>query len=224
MKRVWIITFCTLILMFAVSLRNSHAAEKAVPPLPRFFLNGAPGNVTVQDLSGFATRPLRLLVERNNRARGEALIQVHALGAREGDDLRMEWAVPTAGTRASLYRVLHDAKGGRFLSMPVSGYFPKPGESNYREIVEPFREEFFILVFERTGGPANKNLNIRFFDEPGRKLAMAAYETNLLFSSLTFKMKDASGKFIERDAQFLVDRFTHLQRIFLIRIWKANRP
>ena len=220
-----VLTLRCLVLVFLCASFSSvaRAEEKVVPQRPHFILNGAPVALTVQDLSGFGTRPLRLLVDRNNQARGEALIQVYALGAHEGDDLRMEWAVPTSGTRATLYRVLHDAKGGRFLSMPVSDYFKQPGEAKYREMVEPFREEFFILVFEKTGSPFTRNLNVRFFDEPGRKLSMAAYETNMLFSSLTFKMKDSTGKFIERDAQFLVDRFTRLQRIFLVRIWKATR-
>lgn len=225
--RVWPFLFLALGFFCAAFPLSVRAEGDETPKLPRFFLNGVPVPVTIQDLSGLGTRPLRLLVEKNNRMRGEPLVQVYALGVHEEDALRMEWAVPAAGTRATLYRVLHDSKGGRYLSMPVTGYFEEPGEAVYQEKVESFREEFFILVFEKTGDAAVKNMNIRYFEEPGRRLSMASYKTNLLFSSLRFKMKDPEnprpGVFIERDAQVLVDRFVRLQRIFLFRIWKAVR-
>ena len=227
MRRVWPVLFLVLIFFYTVFPPSVRAAGDETPKLPRFLLNGAAVSVTIQDLSGLGTRPLRLLVEKNNKARGEPLIQVYALGAHEGDALRMEWGVPAPGMRATLYRVLHDSKGGRYLSMPVTGYFEAPGEAVYQEKVEPFREEFFILVFEKTGDAAAQNMNIRYFEEPGRRLSMASYKTNLLFSSLRFKMKDPEnprpGVFIERDAQVLVDRFIGLQRIFLFRIWKSAR-
>jgi len=213
-----------LILMTDFCLPCVFADGDVIPQRPRILLNGAPAVVTIQDLSGLGTKPLRLLVQRNNQAHGDELMQVFAVGAHTGDVLRLEWAAPTPGTCVTLYRVLHGLKKtDRFLSMPVSSYFAEPGVTSYEEPVEPFREEFFILVFDKTGDAAIKNLNVSYFEEPGRRLAMTSYKTNLLFSSLRFKMKDPGGGFVERDAQTLVDRFTNLQRIFLIRVWKADR-
>lgn len=225
MKRVGTTFLLVLFFLGAIFVPGSRADDAAaIPSRPRILINGEPATVTIQDLSGLGTRPMRLLVERNNRQRGDELMQVYAVGARTGDQLRLEWAAPTPGTRATLYRVFHGlTKTDRYLNMPVSVYFTEPGATSYEEKVDPFREEFFILVFETTGDAAVKNMNVSYFDEPGRRLSMASYKTNFLFSSLKFKMKDPRGGFIERDAQDLVDRFTGLQRIFLIRVWKADR-
>lgn len=225
MKRVFGVIFLALLLTGISFLSDSRADDApAMPSRPRILINGEPATVTIQDLSGLGTRPMRLLVERNNRAHGDERIQVYAVGAKTGDQLRLEWAAPAPGTRATLYRVFHGlTKADRYLNMPVSGYFAEPGAASYEEKIDPFREEFFVLVFDRTGDAAVKNLNVSYFDEPGRRLSMASYKTNFLFSSLKFKMKDPQGGFVERDAQDLVDRFTDPQRIFLIRVWKADK-
>jgi hypothetical protein len=206
--------------------QRSLAAE-GVPRLPKFFLNGQPAILTVQDLSGFGTRPLRLLVERNNRKHREELIQTYALGAREGDGLGIEMAAPLAGMRVTLYKILQEPDGSRYLSMPSSVYFDKPGQTLYREKTAPFREAFFIIVYEKTDSPDEKEINVRYFEERVRRLSVAA-KTNFLFSSLKLKMKDfadlKAGEFFERDAQLLVDRLIDPRRIFLVRIWKAGKP
>lgn len=205
---------------------RSLMAEESAPQLPKFYLNGDPATLTVQDLSGFGTRPLRLLVNRNNRKYRDELIQVYALGAREGEDLRIKMASPFPGMRVTLYKILQGQDGSRYLSMPSSVYFDKPGETNYREKTEPFREAFFIVVFEKTDSPDEKEINVRYFEERVRKLSIAA-KTNFLFSTLKLKMKDFSGpeagEFFERDAQLLVDRLIDPRRIFLIRIWKIDK-
>lgn len=225
MNRVGSVLLLACLGLFAAWAPVSFAEDApAMPSRPRILINGEPATVTIQDLSGLGTRPMRLLVERNNQAHSDERIQVYAVGARTGDQLRLEWAALVPGTRATLYRVFHGlTKADRYLNMPVSGYFAEPGAASYEEKIDPFREEFFVLVFDRTGNAAVKNLNVSYFDEPGRRLSMASYKTNLLFSSLKFKMKDPQGGFVERDAQDLVDRFTDPQRIFLIRVWKADK-
>lgn len=216
-------------LIFFFSSNSSHLlmAKEDVPHLPKFYLNDKPVTPTIQDLSGFGTRPLRLLVQRNNRARHEELIQVFALGAREGADLGIRMEAPVAGMRVTLYKILQEPDGARYLSMPSSVYFDKPGENLYRETVAPFREVFFVIVFEKTDSPDEKEVNVRYFEERVRRLSIAA-RTNLFFSSLKLKMKDLSGpetqEFFERDAQLLVDRLIHPCRVFLIRIWKDDPP
>ncbi|MFH0984827.1 MAG: hypothetical protein V1882_04760 [Candidatus Omnitrophota bacterium] len=220
--------FCGVVagLLFSLSggFPNSLMADEDIPRLPKFYLDGKLVTPTIQDLSGFGTRPLRLLVHRNNRAHHEELIQVFALGAREGEDLRMELAAPVVGMRVTLYKILQEPDGARYLSMPSSIYFDKPGEALYKETVAPFREAFFIIVFEKTDSPDEKEVNVRYFEERVRRLSIAA-RTNLFFSSLKLKMKDLSGteenEFFERDAQLLVGRLIHPRRIFLVRIWKA---
>lgn len=213
-------------LFFSLSGGSPHSliASEDIPRLPKFYLDGTPVTPTIQDLSGFGTRPLRLLVHRNNRAHHEELIQVYALGAREGEDLRMEFAAPVAGMRVTLYKILQEPDGARYLSMPSSVYFDKPGETLYKETVAPFREAFFIIVFEKTDSPAEKEINVRYFEERARRLSIVA-KTNLFFSSLKLKMKDfadpETDKFFERDAQLLVDRLILPRRIFLVRLWKA---
>ncbi len=205
---------------------NLLQADEGVPRLPKFYLNGKPATLTVQDLSGFGTRPLRLLVQRNNRAHKEEIFQVYALGAREGEDLRIVLATPTPGMRVTLYKILHEADGARYLSMPSSVYFDKPGEIPYQEKIGPFREAFFIVAFEKTNSPDEKDINVRYFEERVRKLVIGAYKTNFLFSSLKLKMKDFADPdaqaFFERDAQLLVGRLIDPRRIFLIRLWKAG--
>jgi hypothetical protein len=203
-------------------------AEEDVPPLPGVFLNDKPAVLTVQDLSGFGTRPMRLLVQRNNRAHKQELIQVYALGVRAGEDLRVALAAPCAGMRATLYRIAHESDGSRYLSMPTSVYFDKQGETLYREKVGSFREAFFIITFEKTESPEEKDMNVRYFEDRVRKLVIGAYKTNFLFSSLKIKMKDFADPdaqaFFERDAQLLVSRLIDPRRIFLVRFWKDDRP
>jgi len=203
------------------------ADEEAVPPVPGFSLDNKPVPLTVQDLSGFGTRPLRLLVQRNNGAHEDELIQVYALGVREGEDLGIVLAAPLAGMRVTVYKILHEQGGSRYLSMPSSVYFDKPGETVYREKIGPFREAFLIIAFEKTDSPDEKDINVRYFEERVRNLVIGSYKTNLFFSSLKLKMKDfadpeAKG-FFERDAQVLIDRFVDPRRIFLIRLWKAGK-
>jgi hypothetical protein len=226
MKHIWVIAAAGLLLLAGIFQRTLLAKED-VPQTPKFYLNGQPASLTIQDLSGFGTRPLRLLVQRNNRAHHEELIQVYALGAREGDDLGIELAAPLPGMRVTLYKILHEPDGSRHLSMPSSVYFDKSGQTLYREKMEPFREAFFIAVFEKTDSPGEKEINVRYFEERVRRLSIAA-KTNFLFSSLILKMKDfagpEAGQFFERDAQLLVDRLIDPRRIFLIRIWKAGKP
>ncbi|HNX68809.1 MAG TPA: hypothetical protein PLL75_04980 [Candidatus Omnitrophota bacterium] len=202
------------------------AGENAYPP-PQISLNGKPGNVTVQDLSGLGTRPLRLLVKRNNKARGYEFFRVYALGVREGDSLAAQWKTRLPGTRVTVYRIFREAEGGaRFLSMPQSVYFQdaKPGE--YFQQIKSAQDEYLIFVFEKTDSSDEKNIQIRYFEERVRKLVIASYKTNFLLSSLKLKMKDFGGgeseKFFERDAQLLIDRMTRPQEIILVRLWKIR--
>lgn len=201
------------------------SAEEAVPQAPEIFLNGKPGNVTVQDLSGFGTRPLRLLVERNNRVRGEGFIGVYALGVRKGDELAAELVIPLPGTRATVYKIAREEDGHRYVSMPFSVYFPEAGAGRYQQRIESPDEEFLVAVFERTDSPDEKNIQVRYFEERVRKLAVS-FKTNLMFSALKMKMKDLAAdeaeKFFERDAQLLIDRLKAPQRILLIRLWRKK--
>ncbi len=225
-KRVWIV-FAAALLFFAGTFSNFLSAAENAPPLPRFFLNNKPAALTVQDLSGFGTRPLRLLVQRNNRAHGDQFIQVYALGGREGEDLRIELTSPLAGMRVTLYKIVHEQDRSRFLSMPASVYFEKPGETVYREKLGAFHEAFFLISFEKTDSPNEKDINTRYFEERVRNLSIASYKTNFLFSSLKLKMKDfgdtTAGEFFERDTQLLVNRLIDPRRVFLIRLWKADQ-
>jgi hypothetical protein len=225
-KRVLILVAAGLFFSFPGLFSSVLMAKESIPQLPQFYLNDKPAAVTVQDLSGFGTRPLRLLVQRNNRTHRDEFIQVYALGAREGDDLRIALASPLAGTRVTLYKILQEPDGSRYLSMPSSVYFARPGATFYRETAAPFREVFFIIVFEKTDSPDEKEINVRYFEERVRRLSIAA-KTNLFFSSLKLKMKDLSGPeanaFFERDAQLLVDRLIDPRRIFLVRVWKAGK-
>jgi hypothetical protein len=220
---------CRVLIVLAMGLcsfSTISAASETLPKLPEFSLNGEPAALTVQDLSGLGTRPLRLLVERNNRAYGDELIQVYALGVREGDELALKLRLLSPGMRVTLYKILHESNGARYLSMPASFYFDEAREKVYQEKVEPFKEEFFVIVFEKTDSPDEKNVNIRYFEERVRHLSIASYKTNFWLSSLKIKMKDfegdKAGEFFERDAQLLFDRFVQPQRIFLVRIWKAS--
>lgn len=204
------------------------ADEDVVTPVPGFSLGGKPATLTVQDLSGFGTRPLRLLVQRNNGAHEDELIQVYALGVREGEDLGIVLTAPLAGMRVTVYKILHEQGGSRYLSMPSSVYFDQPGETVYREKIGPFREVFLIIVFEKTDSPDEKDINVRYFEERVRNLVIGSYKTNFFFSSLRLKMKDFADPetrgFFERDAQVLIDRLVDPQRIFLVRLWKAGKP
>jgi hypothetical protein len=226
MTRFFTVLAVVLPLFFSSPFQNSLRAAEEAPQLPKFYLNGKPADLTIQDLSGFGTRPLRLLVQRNNRAHGDELMQVYALGAREGENLRIEMATPLPGMRVTVYKILHEPDGARYLSMPASVYFDKPGETSYEEKAGFFREAFFIIAFEKTDSPNEKDINIRYFEERVRKLSIASYKTNFLFSSLRLRMKDFADPeardFFERDAQLLVGRLINPQRVFLIRLWKIR--
>jgi hypothetical protein len=222
--RVFVVAlFFSFLFFFPSSLR----ADEDVPQLPRFYLNHKPVVLTVQDLSGFGTRPLRLLVQKNNRAHKDELMQVYALGAREGEDLQIELVAPMPGMRVTLYKIVHETDGSRYLNMPISVYFDKPGETIYQEKIGPFREAFFIIAFEKADSSEEKDVNVRYFEERVRKLVIGAYKTNFLFSSLKLKMKDFADPdakaFFERDAQLLVDRLMEPRRIFLVRLWKIEK-
>jgi hypothetical protein len=167
------------------------------------------------------------LIRRNNKARGEEWIRVHALGAREGDELRVAFESPLPGMRVTFYKILRSENGLRYLSMPDSVYFKEPGEKSFQEKIEPFREEFFIIVFEKTDSPDEKDINVRYFEDRVRNLVIGSYKTNWNLSSLKLKLKDFADDqakdFYERDAQTLIDRLIDSRRIFLIRIWKAGK-
>ncbi len=211
------VIFCLAFLPLSVTF-----AEEA-PPLPQFSLNGKVEVPTVQELSGLTTRPLRLLVQRNNKKHQDALMQPYALGVRTGDELLIKMASPRAGERVTLYKIFREPQGTRYLSMLVSLYHGEIGEPTYREKVSSFREQFFIVVYEQTHSPDVKNAHIRYFEERMRKLVIASFRTNLLLSSLKFKMKDfaeddARGFFTE-NAQTLIDKLIQPKRIYMLRLW-----
>ncbi len=202
-------------------------AEGLLARAPKIEVNGKPGDVTVQDLSGFLTRPLRLLVNRNNKKFGEGFLAVYALGVRPGDELKADLRTELPGVRVTVYQVLREKKGDpRYLSMPQSVYFEKAGTGEYREKLGPFDSQYLVFVFEKTDSPDEKNIQIRYFEERMRKLVIASYKTNLLLSSLKVKMKDLGGDqasdFFERDAQLLIDRLDRPQRIVILRLWKTG--
>jgi hypothetical protein len=219
----------TLTLVFSLAFFpiNFLTAAEDILPLLKFYLNAQPAVVTVQDLSGLATRPLRLLIKRNNQARDREFVQAYAMGVREGDDLTMELTMATMGVRATIYKIVREKGGPRYLSMPASVYFTDSANVNvYKERIEPFEEECFIIIFEKTGSAEEKNIQIRYFEERVRNLVIASYKTNLLLSSLKFKLKDYAGgettKFFERDAQLLINRLNNPQQILLIRLWRVT--
>ena len=216
-----------IVLILASFWTGLARADEIIPKLPRFYLNGQLAALTVQDISGLGTRPLRMLIRRNHKARGEEWIEVHALGAREGDALRVEFAAPVPGMRVTLYKILRVENGPRYLSMPASVYFKEVGGSSFQEKIEPFREEFFIIVFEKTDSPDEKDVNVRYFEERVRNLVIASYKTNWRLTALKLKMRDFADDqmkdFYERDAQVLIDRLINPSRMFLVRIWKAGK-
>lgn len=193
---------------------------------PKILLNGVPGDVTVQDLSGFGTRPLRLLVNRNNKARGSGFFRVYALGVREGDELVLDLEARSPGTRATIYKIIREADGRRYLSMPFSEYFPEVSAGLFTERVGPGDEAFLIIVFEKTDSPEEKNVQVRYFEERVRKLAITSFKTNFTLSSLKLRMKDFGGdevsEFFERDAQLLIDRLQFPEQILLVRLWRKK--
>ena len=129
--------------------------------------------------------------------------------------------------RVTLYKIHREEGGLRYLSMPASVYFKEAGEKSYEEKLEPFREEFFIAVFEKTDSPDEKDVNVRYFEDRVRNLVIGSYRTNFLLTSLKLRMKDFADDqtkdFYERDAQVLIDRLIDPRRIFLVRIWKAGK-
>ncbi len=206
-----------------VFLPWGFACAEEAPPLPQVSLNGKVEVPTIQELSGLTTRPLRLLVQRNNKKHQDAFMQPYALGVRNGDDLLIKMAAPRAGERVTLYKIFREPKGTRYLSMLASLYHGETGEPTYREKVSSFREQFFIIVYEQTNSPDVKNAHIRYFEEKMRKLVIASFRTNLLLSSLKFKMKDfaeddARGFFTE-NAQTLIDKLIQPKRIYMLRLW-----
>ncbi|HOW58928.1 MAG TPA: hypothetical protein PLO78_04280 [Candidatus Omnitrophota bacterium] len=209
-----------------VIVSSSSLAFEADSDTPRIFLNGKPAHVTVQDLSGLGTRPLRILVNRNNKLRGDHFFSVYAVGVRIGDDVTAELAVRVPGIRVTVYRIFRESDDLRYLSMPASIYFSSPKVSEYKQRIENFPDEYLILVFEKTNSPDEKNIQIRYFEDRVRKLVIASYKTNMILSSLKLKMKDFGGdetsKFFERDAQLLIDRMNDPQQIRLIRLWKMR--
>lgn len=216
-----------IVFMILAGLIGHSLAAETTPQAPKIYLNDQPGNVTVQDLSGIGTRPLRLLVNRNNKARGEGFMRVYALGVREGDRLTAELLAKTPGVRVTVYRIFREKRSSsRYLSMPQSIYFSEATTGEYRERMEAFESEFLIFVFEKTDSPDEKNIQVRYFEERVRKLVIASYKTNLMLSSLKLKMKDLGGdeteKFFERDAQLLIDRMNHPQEVILLRLWKIK--
>lgn len=219
-------SFSLLTAISIVLISDLWAADESTIPFPKVSLNGEAGNVTVQDLSGLISRPLRLLVKRNNEAHGAEFIQVHALGVRVGDELKVKLAVPLPGVRATVYQIKREKDGPRYLSMPASVYFAEANTATYEERIEPFEQEYLILVFEKTDSPDEKNVQIRYFEERVRHLVVQSYKTNVLFSSLKLKMRDFgeadTGTFFERDAQLLIDRLVNAQKIFLIRLWQIR--
>ena len=189
--------------------------------------NGQPAEITVQDLSGFLSRPLRLLVERNNRARGDRFVQVSALGVAPGDDIAVELKAPVPGVRATVYRIFRENEGPRYVEMPLSVYLPaEPEPAVFKERIDSPRDEYLIFVYEKTDSPDEKEIQVRYFEERVRKLAIDSFKTNLFFSSLKLRMKDLSegelGQFFERDAQLLIDRMIRPQKIVILRLWKFN--
>lgn len=221
------ITVFIMMLPVIFFLSLAVCAEEAAGRIPQILINEKPGTVTVQDLSGLATRPLRLLINRNNKTRGEGFFEVYALGVRTGDKLSAELPVRTPGMRVTVYRIAHETGGPRYLSMPLSVYFPEAKAGTFQETIEPLKEEFLIFVYEKPSKPDEKNIQIRYFEERVRKLVIASYKTNLFFSSLKLKMRDFTGgeteNFFERDAQLLIDRMDNPQNIVLVRLWRADK-
>lgn len=212
---------------FACSLMTPFALAKEKEPL-KLFRNGQPAEITVQDLSGFVSRPLRFLAERNNRARGDQFFQVNALGVASGDELTAELRSPEPGTRATVYRIFRENDGPRYLGMPLSVYLPAvPEPAIFKERIDSWGEEFLVFVFEATNSPGEKEVQVRYFEDRVRKLVISSFKTNLFFSSLGVKMKDLSegeaGRFFERDAQLLVDRMIAPSKIAILRLWKIKK-
>jgi len=213
----WVLFF------FLCAPASMEAAVENVPSFPRLYLNDQPNTPTIQALSGLATRPLRLLVQRNNKSHHDALMQPYALGAFFGDDLRIEMVAPEKGMRVTLYKIFREPQGERYLSMPVSMYYRDDSPVIYEEKVKPFREQFFIVVYEETHSSDTKNEHIRYFEERPRRLAITSFRTNWRLSSLRFKMKDFSEEnsrgFFTEHAQVLVDKLINPKRIYMLRLW-----
>ncbi len=216
--------FLTALAFFVFTF--SAGAEEINLSLPDFYLNDQPENPRPQDLSGFLTRPLRLLVQRNNRLHGKGFMQPYALGVWQGDDFRIELASPPKGMRITLYRIFRDTSGSRYMSMPLSIYYNDFQKPVYVEKIEPFKEEFFIIVYEQTDSPNEKDVHVRYFEERVRNLMITSLRTNFTFSSLKLKMKDYAGDgaegFFTRDAQDMVSKLIHPKRVFFIRLWPAE--
>lgn len=219
MKKIVLILLAGVFVAFPELL---FAEGEDVSQVPMILRNGTPAQVTLQDLSGLAARPFRLLVSRNNEARGEGFGQVYAVGVRKGDELDVPIVTVLPGTRVTLYRISHEKDDKLHVSMPFTEYFPEPAVGRYRERLGPVEEEFWVLVFEKTDSKDEKNIQVRYFEERVRQLVIMSFKTNLMLSSLKLKMKDYadedSEKFV-RDAQLLVDRLKSPQKVVVVRLW-----
>ena len=219
--------FLTILLLGLVFTHVSVALAEVPEQAPKTYLTGQPANVTVQELGGLISRPLRLLAQKNNQLRGEGFMKVYALGVSAGDELAMELTVRSPGVRATVYRVHQEPGAPRFLTMPASHYFDRIKIEHYGERIKPFTEDYLILVFEKTDSPDEKDVSVRYFEDRVRKLEIVSYNTNLFFSALKFKVKEFSDNdqvtFFEKDAQPLIDRLTHPQQIVLLRFWNAGK-
>ncbi len=208
-----------LITLFFSSL--PVAAEEI--PLPAVYLNGKVVKTTVQELGGIGTKPLRALVKKNNKAHGDELIQVYAMGTRDGDHLRIDIERLAPGVRATFYKLRRDTEGNRDFTMPLSIYSDK---ISYYEKIAPYKSEYLIIVFEKTDRAEKKSANQIYFEEHPGNLIVKTMKPNLKLSSIKLKMQDSAGKekTFSYDAQELIDRFVNLQRIFVVRLWRDERP
>ena len=228
MRRLEPLSALTASLMIAciAAAPLAQAADKNPLTVSR---NARTAEITVQDLSGFLSRPLRLLVERNNSSHGDGFIRVNALGVAPGDTIKAELRASEQGTRVTVYRIFRVNDGPRYLEMPLSVYLPdKPEPVVFKErIIDSPRDEYLIFVYEKTDSPNEKEVQIRYFEERVRKLVLDSFKTTLFFSSLKLKMKDFSegevGHFFERDGQLLIDRMIRPQRIVILRLWKFDK-
>lgn len=198
------------------------SAAEDLPRAPAFYKNGKAEAPTVQDLGGIGTRPLRILVEKNNKAFGDELIQVYAAGTHVGDEFRFEFGEPAPGIRVTVYKLFRETNGSRYFTMPMSFYSGEVKDAVYRDKVTPYRSQYLIIVFEKTGAPEVRSANQLYFEECERNLSVTSIRPNLKFCSLRFKMKDLASDddFFTKDVQELIDRFIQPQRIFVYRLWK----
>ena len=198
---------------------------EAAPERPHFYLNGKLETPTIQELGGIGARPLRCLVERNNKSHKDEWVQVYAMGTHQGDDLKIEWGAPAAGMRVSVYKLMKNSEGDRFFTLPLSIFHGEEGKTVYQEKIAPYRSEYLIITFEKTDSPHKKSANLLYFEDKKRNLLVKSMRPNLKLTSLKLKMQDVASqeKSFTFDVQELIDRFINPQRIFIIRLWKDER-